>query len=114
MTRKNEPIPAPPEHLSEKSKELFTFYAERSVETPAQIALLVQGLEALDMADECTRTIAREGLTVTSERSGLTRQHPTLNTKREATATMLKAFKMLGLHRSGFAVPGEWGETPFI
>lgn len=87
-----------PAHLSEKAKELYCFYTSRNVKTPARRALLVQALEALDTADECSRIIATEGSTVTSERSGLTRPHPLLKTRREATAVVQKIFKLLGLH----------------
>ncbi len=89
--------PEPPEHLSEKAKELFSFYVGRSVRAPGQIALFLRGLEAMDQADECGRIIREEGLSKKSERSKIARQHPLLNTQRQATGEFLKIWKLLNL-----------------
>ena len=90
--------PAPPEHLSEKAKTLFSFYVGKTVRAPGQIALFVRGLEAMDQADACGTAIRKEGLSVKSERSNMVRQNPLLNTQREATAQMLKVWKELRLN----------------
>jgi len=95
---KPETWPEPPEHLTEKGKNLFRFYVGKTIRAPGQIALLVRGLEAMDTADEAGRVIREEGLSVRSERSGLVRQHPLLNTQREATAQMLKIWRDLHLN----------------
>lgn len=93
-----EPIfPDPPEHLSEKAIELYRFYVGLTIRAPAQIALFIKGLEALDQADEAARIIREEGLSTTSERSGLKRQHPLLNTQKEAMAQVTKIWKVLRL-----------------
>lgn len=91
-------FPEPPEHLTEKAKALYYFYIGKTVRSPGQIALLIQGLEAMDQADECGRIIRAEGLSQTSERSKMTRQNPLLNTQREAIAQMLKVWKLLRLN----------------
>jgi len=101
--------PEPPEHLTEKAKDLFRFYCGKTVRAPGQIALLIRGLEAMDTADECGRVIREEGLSVRSERSGLVRQHPLLNTQREATAQMLKVWKELHLNINRQEAPNGWG-----
>lgn len=94
-------------HLSEKSQELFNFYSGKAARTPGQKTLLIRALEALDLADNCQKIIINEGFSVTSERSGLTRKHPLLDAQKEATATMLKIFKLLNLQRKSY--PGEFG-----
>lgn len=89
--------PAAPEYLSEKAKMIFKFYVGLTIRAPGQIALFVRGLEAMDQADEAGRLIREQGLSQTSERSGLERQNPLLNAQKEATATMIKIWKSLGL-----------------
>ena len=91
--------PAPPDHLSEKAKEIFSFYVQKNKPSPGQIALLILGLEKLDTVDECGQIIRTEGLTVTSERSGITRKHPLIDTQKEATNMFLKISKQLQLGR---------------
>jgi P27 family predicted phage terminase small subunit len=101
--------PEPPEHLSEKAKALFSFYVGMTVRSPGQIALFIRGLDAMDRADECGQIIRAEGLSQTSERSKMTRQHPLLNTQREASAEMLKIWKNLGLHINRRLSKGGFG-----
>jgi len=93
-------FPDPPEHLSEKASELYRFYIGLTIRAPGQIALFVKGLEALDQADEAARIIREEGLSQISERSGLKRQHPLLNTQKEAMACFMKVWKVLALNRN--------------
>ncbi len=107
-------FPEPPEHLSSKAQELYNFYAGKSVRAPGQIALLVRGLESMDTADECYRIIHEEGLSVTSERSKITRQHPLLNTQREAIGQMMKIFKLLRLDVNFYKIPNGIGYTDFV
>jgi len=105
---KKEIWPDAPVHLSKKAKDLFIFYVGRTIRTPGQIALFIRGLESMDQADECVRIIREEGMVQKSERSKMTRQHPLLNTQKEATAQMLKVWRDLGLNinrqqsKSGF------------
>lgn len=98
-----------PEHLSTKSKKMFEYYSGKAAVTPGQIALLVTALECLDEADSCTEAIAKQGLTVTSERSGITRQNPLIGTRREAQQTVIKIFKLLGLDKDTYRTPGLAG-----
>lgn len=90
--------PETPDHLSEKAKALYRFYIGRTIRAPGQIVLFIRGLEAMDQADECGRLIREEGLCQKSERSKMIRQNPLLNTQREATAEMLKIWKLLRLN----------------
>jgi len=104
---KSEPIfPDPPDHLSEKSKELFRFYVGLIIRAPAQITMFIKGLEALDQSDEATAIIRKEGLSQTSERSGLARQHPLLNTQKEAMSCFLKIWKSLNLNSNAYYPDG--------
>lgn len=101
--------PDAPEYLSEKAKKLFVFYVGKTVRTPGQIALLIRGLESMDQADECARIIREEGLSQKSERSKMTRQHPLLNTQRQATAEILKVWRVLGLNINRQPAKDGWG-----
>jgi phage terminase small subunit len=94
--------------LSEKAQEMFKYYCDTSVRTPGQRALLLQALRAMDAATQAAEIINREGLAVTSARSGLTRAHPLLKIQREAAAEMLKIFKVLGLERPDYASKDDW------
>lgn len=91
-------FPDPPDYLSEKAKELYGFYVGLTIRAPAQIAMFIKGLEALDTADEAARLIREEGLTTKSTRSGMSRQHPGLAIQKESMATMMKIWKTLGLN----------------
>ena len=62
----------------------------------------MKGLESLDQADEAARIIRKEGLSQVSERSRLKRQHPLLNTQKEAMACFLKVWKVLELDQNKY------------
>ena len=112
--KKHDTFPDPPEHLSEKSKDLYNFYVGLTIRAPAQIALMVKGLEVLDQADEAARIIRDEGLSQKSERSGLTRQHPLLNTQKEAMATFLKIWKALRMEVNRVPDPNGRGFVDIV
>ena len=95
----------PPEHLSEKAKSLFREYVGTEVKTAARVALFIRGLEALDLADECSEIIRRDGVAQVSERSGLSRQHPLLHSLKTATETMLKVWGTLRLNSERGKIP---------
>ncbi|NQT55492.1 MAG: hypothetical protein HQ551_04620 [Desulfobacteraceae bacterium] len=101
--KKTEPtFPDPPEHLSEKASELYRFYIGLTIRAPGQIALFVKGLEALDQTNEVARIIRKEGLTQTSERSGLKRQHCLLNVQKEAMSCFMRVWKALELNQNKY------------
>lgn len=95
-------FPEPPEHLSQKSRNLYNFYVGLTIKAPGQIALFVKGLESLDTADQAAELIREEGLSQKSERSGLRRQHPLLNTQKKLMATFLRIWKVLGLNENQY------------
>jgi phage terminase small subunit len=96
-------FPEPPPHLSEKAKTLWQQYAGPVLRSPGQLALLQSGLEALDRADQARELIAREGMTIVSERGKIAHQHPALNILKEAESTVVKIWRVLNLNW-----PGKW------
>ena len=89
-------IPAP-DHLSEKAKRLWGAIAEKRASSPERLALLQIGLEALDLADHCKRSIDQQGLTVETKRSGMSHLNPLLKTMRENQNLFVKVLNSLGL-----------------
>lgn len=94
----NMKFPEPPEHLSKKANALYREYIGTDIKTAARIALFVRGLESLDLADQCVRAIRQDGISQRSERSGMSRQHPLLNTLKTATETVLRVWTALGIN----------------
>ena len=103
--KENINFPEPPEHLSEKARALYRQYVGADIATSARIALFLRGLEALDLADECSEIIRRDGVVRVSERSGLSRQHPLLHSLKIATETVLKVWNALGLNSERGKIP---------
>ena len=101
----NMKFPEPPEHLSEKAKALYREHIGADIQTAARVALFLRGLEALDLADQCVRAIRQDGISQRSERSGIARQHPLLNTLKTATETVLKIWGALGLNSERGKIP---------
>ena len=95
-------FPDAPEHLSQKAKDLFNFYVGLTVKAPAQIEMFLKGLQALDMADEAAELLRIEGLVQTSERSGLSRQHPAIAIQKESLGVFMKVWKTLGLNLNSY------------
>ena len=60
--------PEPPDHLSERSRLLWTHVVGDRVKSPERIALFQTALEALDRADEAKQVLDDEGLTFTRRR----------------------------------------------
>ncbi len=89
--------PPPPEHLSERSCQLWEDVAGRRVNSPEQYVLLRVALEALDEADECRRIIAEDGLVLTTLGSGTKHKHPLLDAGRSARAAFTKTWALLNL-----------------
>jgi len=100
-----------PSYLSDTSKEIFKFYTGKSIKTPGQVALLIRGLDSLDLAIRAAETLREEGLIVTSKRSGMSRAHPCIAIQKEATAAFFKIAKLLGFESSRAYVAGAgWSD----
>lgn len=87
--------PGPPDHLSERARELWrqVIHGARS---PGRQALLQTALEALDRADEAREVISREGLTTTTKTTGAVHIHPLLKVERENRALFARLWKENG------------------
>jgi phage terminase small subunit len=96
MTRKR-PFPDPPEHLSDRAKELWRSLGPKEAGGLARRALFQSGLEALDTADQARRIIAAEGLIVKTAKSGVSHLHPAAKLEREARGQFTKIWTVLNL-----------------
>ncbi len=86
----------PPAHLSERSKQLWRDLVPRQAEKTERLTLLRVALELLDRADRARETVALEGLTTTTRRSGAVHVHPLVKVEREARQQFIKAWLALG------------------
>ncbi len=87
-----------PEHLSERSKEIWTEYADKIVKSPARKAMLQTGLEALDRAEEARKIVENDGMIMTTGKSGVSHAHPAVRIEKDNRSLALKVFKALNIH----------------
>jgi len=90
----------PPKHLSERSQQLWREVVPERI-SPGRLVTIQSALEALDRATGARDIIEREGLTVESERSGLSHLHPLLKVESEAASRFERLWLKLNLHFSG-------------
>ncbi|MDY6793694.1 MAG: hypothetical protein SWK76_00205 [Actinomycetota bacterium] len=95
--RKDTSIPEPPEHLSERSKDLWRQVIPSRALSPGRLILIEEALSALDRADECRGAISGEGLTTRTETTGAIHLHPLAKLERESRAQFIRAWTALGL-----------------
>ena len=102
MRKKEKEIifPSPPADLSERSKQLW-HELKGEVRSPGQFKLFEVALRALERADEAREIIKRDGMIVTTARSGAKHQHPALAILKEAEAEAVKIFRSLNLNHAG-------------
>jgi hypothetical protein len=93
---KAQPIPAP-EHLSQRSKELWTALVPRRAKSPERLALLVTALEALDRADAARSSIEVHGMVTVTEATKAVHVHPLVRVERESRQLFAKIWKTLEL-----------------
>src|SRR5690606_28963123 len=74
----------PPEHLSDRRKQLSREVAPSRARTIGRHAVLQYAPEALDRADQCRTKVASAGLTTTTKTTGAVHIHPLLKAEREA------------------------------
>jgi hypothetical protein len=79
---------------SEKLKKKLI--QEYSIEDVGGLAILQNGLEALDICRQAQHIVAAEGMTVPGDR-GNVKAHPLLSVIRDQRAAFLSAIKMLNL-----------------
>ena len=98
MRPRKQPPPEPPEHLSARSKELWRELVRRRADSAERQALLLAGLEDLDRVAVMRELIARDGVMLTSRRSGLSRVHPAVKLETDARRRFVRIWKTLGLN----------------
>jgi len=90
-------IPDPPEHLSERSKDLWRQIVPSRALSPGRLALMGEALTALDRVAECREAISRDGLTTKTETTGTVHLHPLAKLERESRAQFIRAWTALSL-----------------
>ena len=95
----------PPLGLSGRSQSLWrAVLASGRAKSPGRLALLAETLAALDRADACARAVDRDGLTVTTPRSGVAHAHPLLLAELTFRRQFLAGAKQLDLGRGSAGV----------
>jgi phage terminase small subunit len=89
--------PEPPEHLTERSKELWReSQAERQWST-GKLTLLAQALESLDRADMAAEIVRREGIVITGGK--MPHAHPATKIEKDARSQFAMIWKELDCGR---------------
>lgn len=104
--------PGPPEHLSERSKALWMELMPTRNWGTGRLVTFLNALECLDLADAAREARTKEGLTITTQRSGVTHANPLLKVERENRALFIKTWAMLGLnsdYQSGTYIDSPFG-----
>lgn len=86
-----------PSDLSERSQKLWVEIVPRRAQSAERLALLEQGLRALDRADECARLVNTNGLTTTTATTKAVHVHPLLRVEREQRQLFTRIWAELGL-----------------
>lgn len=89
-------IPAPPQHLSERSARLWSEVVAAYEFAPQQFELLQRACEAADRADEARDLLSEQGLTVT-DRYGQVKPHPAAAIERDSRIAEARLFRELAL-----------------
>jgi len=101
MNRKGKTeTPASPQHLSDRSKELWNEIVGEQVRGTGALIYFQTALEALDRAEEARTQIKAEGTTTKTARSGVVHVHPLVKVERESRQLFARLWDNLWLHRS--------------
>jgi P27 family predicted phage terminase small subunit len=85
----------PPSHLSPDSQKVWKrIVGDYDIDTAASL-VLVATLEARDRKEQARATLEKEGTTQT-DRFGFLKPHPSVALERDAAATMMRGFRLLG------------------
>jgi len=88
-----------PRSLKETGKQLWkSITADYSFDDAASLELLERACQAADRAEQARESIEKNGGPIAKDRFGIDQRHPAVNVERDAVATMIAAFKLLGLH----------------
>jgi len=90
--------PAPPEHLTVSSQEVWSAVVEqKDCVVPGWLVLLQMALEARDRAAEAPEIIARDGLFEKDDSAKMAHAHPALKIETEARKQFMAAWSKLQL-----------------
>ena len=92
--------PAPPEHLSERSKQLWVEFVGARIRG-GKIVSFQTALEYLDLADAARQERIENGLVIKTKRSGVMHLNPVLKVEQDARDKFLKTWRQLGLNSEG-------------
>lgn len=95
--RQEPPIPDPPEHLSERSKELWRTIVPLRIRSVGRVTLFRIALDCLDTADEARAAVDQQGLTTKTKTTGLMHPHPLLKIEKDSRSQFARLWKDLGL-----------------
>jgi phage terminase small subunit len=88
--------PTPPEHLSARSRRLWTTTLDTYDLEPTEVETLRMALEARDRAEQARKALRREGLTY-QDRFGAPHAHPAVAIERDSRAAWLRLTGALDL-----------------
>jgi len=87
--------PPPPDHLSRSSAAVWDALMGELAFTPAELALLEEGLSARDRAITCREIIREEGVVAVNPDSGNPKRHPACTELDKATSQFRQIFRQL-------------------
>jgi P27 family predicted phage terminase small subunit len=89
-----------PKSLKETGKALWkSIIADYNFDDAASLELLERACQAADRAEQARESIEKNGGPIANDRFGVAQRHPAVNVERDAVATMVSCFKLLGLHK---------------
>ena len=92
----------PPPGLSDRSQALWAAVVQSGrADTTGRQALLAETLAALDRAAECREAVDRDGMMLTTPRSGVQHAHPLLALEVTFRRQFLSGAKQLDLNANG-------------
>jgi phage terminase small subunit len=95
----NKEFPNPPDHLLERSKQLWVELVGSRIKGTSRIVTFQTALEYLDLADTARQERLENGMVVKTKRTGVPHLNPVLRVEQQAMASFLKIWQQLGLNR---------------
>ncbi len=92
--------PAPPAHLSARSKAFFRKLVSEYALSTAQLELLRRCCESMDRADQAIRVLEAEGVVVV-DRHGQSKAHPAAGLERDSRLAVARLLRELNLDPGG-------------
>jgi P27 family predicted phage terminase small subunit len=92
----DEPL-RPPRHLQTEGKRTWERLTAEYDFDPPELILLRALCEQLDVQNQARRSVRRQGLTVTSSRTGVIKPNPALSIERQATRLIASLVRQLAL-----------------